>query len=742
MQFDRYGKTEFFASCSKGLSGILADEARELGLSSVRPLPSGVSFRATVEQSCRALLWMRTASRVTMVVDRVPAANADELYEGCRAIDWKEHVREGSTISVRAKGTNPDLRNTMFTQMRVKDAICDSLLDSSGWRPDIDSKDPDFSVMVNLHESKATVSIDLSGQPMHMRGYRDEGNRVKAPIRETLAAAILLAAGWKGISADGGGFVDPFCGSGTLAIEAAMIAGDIAPGISRQKWGIEGWKQFDPTVLERLLAEADDRAEAGMSGIPPVFASDVDSDAVGFARGNVKRAGLSGKVSVKTSDVAALRIDGLPETGLVAANPPYGDRLMSETQLPSLISAMARFCDSCGSGWKRAIIVPGSDADFYMGAEPETVIPTFNGPIEASIRVYPTRDGAEQPAAAQELRGQAVEFANRLRKMARHRGKWARRSGISCYRVYDSDLPDFALSVDLYMGAGPDEGKRWACISEYAAPKTVDPALATGRLACAVEIVGEQFELGAADVFVKRRTRARGGSRNPEPRKAGQAEGSIPSRSQMHVVGENGNLYLVNFDQRLDTGIYLDGRPIRKTIQDMSAGKRFLNLFAYTGTATVSAAAGGASSTHTVDMSQTYLEWARRNMEENGFTGKKHTYERADAISWVADTRHSPRRFDLVYVDPPTFSNSKKMGSRSWDVQRDHAELLIGVSRILSQGGCAIFCCNLRSFKLDLDTLFRAGVEVEDITNRTIPEDFSRNPRVHHCYLVRRIANP
>lgn len=740
MQFDRYGKTEFFASCAKGLSGVLADEARGLGLSSVRPLASGVSFRATMEQACRALLWMRTASRLTMVVERVPADDSDALYEGCRAIDWSEHVPEGATIAVHAKGTNDRMRSTMYTQMRVKDAICDSLLDSCGWRPDVDARDPDLAISVNLHKSKATISIDLSGKPMHMRGYRNEKSQVKAPIRETLAAAVLLSAGWEQIAADGGGFVDPFCGGGTLAIEAAMIAGDVAPGISRQKWGVQGWKQFDEGMLDQLLDEADDRAEEGLGKIPPIFASDIDSAAVGIARGNVKRAGLAGKVNVKTSDVADLRIDGLPETGLVAANPPYGDRLMSESQLPSLLGAMADFCDSCGGGWKRAIIVPDPSADFYMGGKPETTIDTFNGPIEASIRVYPPRDVSEPNPLGQELEGQAQEFANRLRKMARHRGKWARRNGITCYRVYDSDLPDFAISVDIYNGAASDSGRRWAYVCEYAAPKTVDPELATARLAVAVGIVREQFGLGAADVFVKRRARSQGGSQYAP--KGQDAEGRGSGQGGMHYIAEGGNAFLVNFEQRLDTGIFLDGRPIRKMIQGMSAGKRFLNLFAYTGTASVAAAAGGASSTHTVDMSQTYLDWAKRNMQINGFTGTRHTFERAEAVSWVTETRHSPRRFDLVYVDPPTFSNSKKMGSRSWDVQRDHAELLIGVSRILSKEGVAIFCCNLRNFKPDTATLSKAGVELEDISSRTIPEDFSRNSKIHHCYLVRRPSRP
>ncbi len=767
MELDRYGKAEFFASCAKGLSGMVAGELSALGISGTRPLPSGVSFRATIEQACRCLLWLRCASRLTMVLERVDASSADALYEGCRSIDWGEHIAPGSTIAVFAKGSNDSLRNSHFVQQRVKDAICDKLQASAGWRPSVDVKDPDLGISVNVHKARATVSLDLSGKPMHIRGFRHQHGQVEAPIKETLASAILLSAGWDQIAREGGEFCDPFCGGGTLAIEAAMIAADMAPGISREKWGIQGWAQFDPATFDSLIDEADERAEAGVARMPRVLASDVSKVAVGSALANVKSAGLAGKVQVARHDIADLRIPGAADLGLVAANPPYGERIMSASQLPSLLGAMRSLADSCGDGWRMAVVVPDAAADFALGREPFETVETFNGPIEVSIRAYPSARevaaaaaksaDAQRPEAAgkggkpasaagcsgtgkaagsaspETIDAQAQEFANRLRKMAKHRGKWARRTGVSCYRVYDADLPDFALSVDLYEGAGRDAGRRWAYVCEYAPPKTVDSEVAARRAASAVNVVREQFDLGAGDVFFKRRLKSKGGSQYGASRDGGDAP-------RLRTIEEGGHRFLVSFEQKIDTGIFLDGRPIRALLEEMAAGKSFLNLFAYTGTATVYAAAGGAASTHTVDMSQTYLDWARQNMRANGLKGDEHTFERADVLSWVSDTRHSSKRYDLVYVDPPTFSNSKKMGSRSWDVQRDHAELLIGVSRILAPEGKAVFCCNLRGFKPDLETLARAGVALEDISARTIPEDFERNRKVHHCYIVTRTA--
>lgn len=730
---------ELFASCAKGLEGIVADELRGLGAKRVRPLSSGVSFHADMRGICEALLWLRCASRVLVVLDRGPARDADELYRTCRDIPWEEHVAPGSTIAVHAKGTNAKLRNTRFVEQRVKDALCDRLVEKTGTRPDVDTRKPDFAVSVNIHEAKATISLDASGAPLHRRGYREQGLQVEAPIKETLAAAILLAGGWPQIAAEGGSFVDPFCGSGTLAIEAALIAGDIAPGIFRGRWGIEGWKRFDQEALVAAVDAADARAEENRAPGGSIVAADIDAKAIELARANARRAGVAGAIGFKQSDVGHLSLEQLGPRGLVATNPPYGERLLSKSQLPSLLLALKRIVAGQGDGWNLSLIVADPSVDSLLGARPISTIETFNGPLEATIRTYSAQstspdDGQKSAsAAAGTLDLQAEQFANRLHRMARHKGKWARRTGTTCYRIYDSDLPGFALSVDLYQGAGAESGRRWAYVCEYAPPKTVDPELAGARLNAAIEAVRSEFDLNAGDVFLKRRIRAKGGSQYRETEAGSATEGDG------HVILEGGHFFRVRFDAHLDTGIFLDGRNIRQLIGDNARGKDFLNLFAYTGTASVYAAAGGAKSTHTVDLSNTYLAWARDNFALNHLDGPEHTFEQADVLSWVTETRHSPRRFDLIYVDPPTFSNSKRMRKKSWDVQRDHAELLIGVSRLLRENGTAIFCCNLRGFEPDIATLAKAHVGLADISAKTIPEDFKRTGDIHHCYLVKHL---
>ena len=352
------------------------------------------------------------------------------------------------------------------------------------------------------------------------------------------------------------------------------------------------------------------------------------------------------------------------------------------------------------------------------------------------------------------------QFAARLRKVARLRERWAKREDVSCYRVYDTDLPDYAVAIDLYQGTDPQtgdlDGRRWLAIAEYAPPKDIDESIARQRLTDVITIAPRILNVRPQDTFLRIRTRAKGGSayaeeaqRPPQVRKGGTAKGrgtaqDVPLPKGSHLIDEGGLTFEVNFLARHDCGIFLDHRDTRAMLREMAkqtqGSKRFLNLFAYTGTATCYAADGGMKHTTTVDLSNPSLEWAQRNMERNGFVGREHEFVQADVIRWVQEQRHTPNRWDLVFCDVPTFSNSSRMGRRSFDVQRDHAELLIGISRLLTRNGTCVFSCNLRTFAPDVEKLARAGVSIEDITDRTIPEDFARNKRVHHAYLVRREA--
>ena len=739
---------EFFAPCPRGTEPLLAEELRALRCPRVRPLTGGVSFGGQLADGYRALLWSRVASRILLTLGRVPAGNADELYAAVVEIAWEEHVDVDGTIAIDAAGVNDALRNTQFTAVRVKDAIADRFTARFGRRPSVDAGTPDLRVNIVVRGQRATISLDLSGEPLHRRGYRSPGTQVEAPMKETLAAAVLLIAGWPSVAERGGAFVDPLCGSGTLPIEAAFIAGDVAPGLTRRAWGFSAWLGHDAAAWDALVAEARVRREVGLRVLPTVAGFDHDARAVAVARDCVRAAGLEGHVEIAQLELRELVVPRGTNCGLVATNPPYGERLSSTGALPALYEQLAERLRCGFDGWRLAVITSDAGLSHGLGMTPERTVGLYNGRIPVTVSVFGadsvagacpdgTAAGTGEPSGAPvsapeavpvaaSLDASAQAFANRLSKMAKHYGKWARRAGVTCYRVYDADLPDYAVAIDLYAGAAIDTGTTWVHIAEYAPPPGIDPDRAERRLDDVLAVVPDVLGVPAEDVFLKVRQRQRGSSQYTRVARSGV----------LGTVQEDGLLFEVNLSDYLDTGLFLDHRKTRTWLRELSAGAKFLNLFAYTGTASVFAAAGGASSTTTVDLSTTYTEWARRNLQRNGFAGAAHRVVRADVLEWVAAARAGGERYDLVFCDPPTFSNSKRM-SETWDVQRDHAALVIALSELLTPEGLLVFSCNRRRFVFDEPLLASAGLVCEDVTATTIPKDFERRPGIHTCWTVK-----
>ena len=772
---------EFFARCASGFEATLAGELRGLGAQRVRPLKGGVAFFGTVESAYRACLWSRVATRIQLVLARVAAADAETLYREVVALPWEEHLAPQATLAVRAHGENKQLRNTQFTALKVKDAVCDRLRKVWGERPNVDAKNPDFALDVSVHKDKASLYLNLSGPSLHRRGYREDGVQTEAPLKETLAAGMLLAASSleviQGLVAGeaavgeavagetaanetspqekcalpGYLFLDPLCGSGTLAIEAALMTADAAPGLLRTHWGFTGWAQHSQETWQRLHEEATTRKAEGLArlasqaqGKALFLAGDVDSRAIEIAQANAQRSGVADLIEFRVADAAALLSSSanfmateaphalaphaLAPHGMLATNPPYGERLLEAGQLSGVYQALHQCIEHLPATWDLAIITPDEGIDAALGEVASKTLSCYNGPIETKLRFYQNR-AARTPLHLISLAGRkcsvpvfeagSEQFAARLRKVAKERAKWARKEGVSCYRIYDTDLPDYALSVDLYQHA--QTGECYARLAEYQAPASIDPLLADRRFQDAVAIVPAVLDLDSARVFSKVRKRAKGGQQYREAR----------GEAFVLPVQESGYTFEVDLNSYLDTGLFLDHRITRELLGTLAEGKRVLNLFAYTGTATVHAAGGGAASTTTVDLSNTYLAWAKRNMELNGFTGPQHQFVRANVRDWL-DQAVRDQLFDLVFCDPPTFSNSKAMGERSFEVQRDHVELLTKIKRLLAPGARVMFSCNLRNFKLDEEALVAAGLVVRDISPETIPADFARTPKIHY----------
>ena len=704
------------ASCAAGLEELVSQEAKDLGGSEVDHVRGLVTWKGDLENAYRTCLWSRYASRVFLTLAEFPAPNEDALYEGALKVDWDQHMDIDTTFAVDCSLNQSAIQHSGFAALRVKDAVVDQFRKTHNERPSVSVVRPGIRIKASVYKDNATISLDLSGESLHRRGYRKEGGSL-APLKESLAAGIVALAGWTAETPKDTMFLDPMCGSGTILIEAALIFGDAAPGLSRSYFGFSGWKGHDKVLWNSLVDEAIEREEAGLERDWPVMIGyDADPRAVAVARNNIENACYEDKIVIKQGQLANLRRPAAK--GLMVVNPPYGERLSEHDQAEQLHRALGRISKQELDGWQLGVFTSNPDFGDRMGIKWDRTHRMYNGSINCRLfcgTVHADENQEFQWQMAEEKGPEeGIEFGNRLRKNAKKILKWARREDLHCFRVYDKDLPEYNVSVDLY--------EKWIQVQEYAAPKTVDEKAAQRRFQQTLHQVRHLFGVRRDRVFLKVRRKQKGKAQY-------QKQGT---RKKMHTVREGDCLLLVNFTDYLDTGIFLDHRNIRLKIASEAKGKRFLNLFAYTGTATVHAAVGGAASTTSVDLSANYLNWARMNLALNGFGGLAHETIQADCLKWLAEDR---REYDLIFVDPPTFSNTKKE-RRVFDVQRDHRLLIEKSVARLAEGGLLIFSTNFRRFQMDesIDKYYA----IRNISKNSIPLDFARNSRIHHCWEIRR----
>ncbi|MDR2990138.1 MAG: bifunctional 23S rRNA (guanine(2069)-N(7))-methyltransferase RlmK/23S rRNA (guanine(2445)-N(2))-methyltransferase RlmL, partial [Providencia alcalifaciens] len=572
-------------------------------------------------------------------------------------------------------------------------------------RPNVARQEADIRINVYLNKERASVALDLSGDSLHIRGYRDLAGQ--APLKETLAAAIIGRSGWQKNTP----IVDPMCGSGTLLIEAAMIAADRAPGLYRQHWGFNAWLKHNPELWREVVTEAQVRFRQGLKDTTSRFYGfDIDKRVLDMARANARRAGLQDLITFNHGDAAALENPVKTDiTGTIISNPPYGERLESEPALIALHSQFGRIVKARFPGWRLSIFSASPELLSCLQLRSEREFKAKNGPLDCVQKNYQL---AETPSET--IAEISPDFANRLRKNQKKLTKWAKQQGVDCYRLYDADLPEYNVAVDIY-------GDK-VVIQEYAPPKTVDERKARQRLFDVITATMNVLELTSNQLVLKTRQRQKGK----------QQYEKLAQKDDFFLVNEYNAKLLVNLTDYLDTGLFLDHRIARRMLGEMSRGKDFLNLFCYTGTATVHAGLGGAKSTTSVDMSRTYLEWAEKNLQANQLTGRQHRLMQADCLNWLANT---DEQFDLIFIDPPTFSNSKRMDG-TFDVQRDHVQLITHLKRMLRRGGTVMFSNNKRGFKMDLEALTELGLKAQEITAKTLSEDFARNRQIHNCWLI------
>ena len=710
---------QLFATTARGFEELLKSELTELGVQDAKVAQGGVHYWADDETLYRTLLWSRLSSRILLRIVQAKVFSDLDLYSAVVGVNWLDYFDEKVHFFVDFNGTNQEIRHTQFGAMRVKDGIVDYFERHGRARPNVDKEQPDIRIHAYLNRDDVVLSLDLSGDALHMRGYREDTG--KAPLRETLAAAIVLRSGWQ----KGTPLVDPMCGSGTLLIEAAQMEAQIAPQLYRLHWGFDFWQGHNQAAWEKVKEEALALAEAEKQreNSPHFYGFDLDHRVLQKAKQNAKNAGVAHLMQWQQGDVAAIKNPSPNLAGTVICNPPYGERLGTTPALIALYSVFGQRLKQQFAGWNASIFSSEPSLLDCLRLRSHRQFKAKNGPLDCVQKNYHIAERTEQSAVENALEFDrtssvtsevAVDFANRLQKNIKKIEKWAKQQGLDAYRLYDADLPEYNLAVDRYADH--------IVVQEYAAPKNIDENKARQRLLDAVNATLQVTGIETNKLILKVRQKQKGTNQYEK----------LANKGEYFYVNEYGAKLWVNLTDYLDTGLFLDHRLTRKMLGEMAQGKDFLNLFAYTGSATVHAALGKAKSTTTVDMSNTYLNWAEQNLLLNDIEGKQHKLIQADCLQWL---EKCDRQFDLIFVDPPTFSNSKRMED-SWDVQRDHIKLMTNLKRILRPNGTIVFSNNKRGFKMDFTKLEELGLSAVEISHKTLPLDFERNKQIHNCWLV------
>ncbi|MCF0238220.1 MAG: bifunctional 23S rRNA (guanine(2069)-N(7))-methyltransferase RlmK/23S rRNA (guanine(2445)-N(2))-methyltransferase RlmL [Sphaerochaetaceae bacterium] len=730
----------FFASASANQTDLVEKEALKAGASDIHLSSGGVEFSANLETAYRFAMWTRSSTRLLVLIHRYDnIKSTDELFEHSQILPWENWINPEKTFAITE--TVSDCRwiqNSHFAALRLKDAIVERIREKcDGVRPSVNREDPD--IVFHLHVNRDLVSwyVDFGGRSLSHRGYRTE--QTEAVMSEFMAASLLYRSDWyrklqmsfEDSSLEAIPLLDPFCGSGTICIEAALMATNTAPGLLKtegfafSKLPIHNEDLWDTIVNEAEEAQLDEPK-------CKIYGWDIDKKAIRISMANAREAGVlpliefTQKDFLKTTEEDIVAITP-KSSGAIVTDPPYGVRLdTGSTAIARLYSGIGDIMMSSLPGWYITILCGNSELLSYVEMKPNRTNTLINGGIVCQVAHYYIFSKAERQEMIDKARAKREErlntplssgaqmAANRLKKNMSSIGKAMAKENVTCYRLYDADMPEYSAAIDVYEG-------KWISLQEYAAPASIDPEDAKRRLDELILATERVTGIDLENIYVRRREIQKGAS---------QYMKKGPGNSTSFIINENGHKFLVNFNDYLDTGIFLDHRPVRKLIENMSENKRFLNLFCYTATATVHAAAGGALSSVSVDASSTYLDWAVRNMQINGFNTMNHFFYKDDCMSFLKENRDV---FDLIFCDPPTFSNSKGRGT--FDVQRDHGYLIRSCMKHLASGGTLIFSTNFTRFKL-FGELYEEFI-IEDITDSTIGEDFSRNSKIHKCYLIR-----
>lgn len=661
----------FMVTCADGLEAPLLTELAAFGMVGERLKVGRVLVTGGVRELYQLCLYSRVASRVLLPIGEyhfkkqsktiiTPQSKSvitedipEVLYEFVKRIDWTQIFGLEQTFAIRMSVDKRVAVNQQFATLRVKDAIADSFKERLGSRPNVD-KSPDFLIYVHIGVDSAELAIDLSGGSLHRRGYRL--HNTEAPLKENLAAALLYECGWHTGEFDV--LIDPMCGSGTFVIEAALMSLGYPVGIEKAQtgFGFYGWQHHDDTLWQQMVNDAMDTFHETLntSKLPAFFAMDADLTAIKSTHKNMMSSALApiaDQVSLTHQPLSKL-CDTLKSMTvnhvLLITNPPYGERLGDEMIVKPLYQGLGLIAkDNLPKGSYLGVLAGRvEEADLLPIQDPAT-LRCHNGALTVYFRhgKIKSDDTAslierfEKTQLAFDTES-VLEFVNRLQKNLSVLKKHAKKDTVSNLRIYDADLPNFNVAIDLY-------GDK-VHIQEYAPPKTIDPATAKERFNLALMATRQVLGVNREDIFIKTRARQSGAWQYTKQSSTGRR----------YVVREHGAYVYVNFTDYLDTGLFIDHRIMRGIIGQASFGKSVLNLFAYTCTASLQAAMNGAKSVTSVDLSANYLDWGRCNFALNGLVlDDRYQFIAHDVFDWIKENRD---KYDVIFIDPPTFSKDRK----------------------------------------------------------------------------------
>ncbi len=701
-----------YASCPKHLELLLKDELIALGAQDVAEKLSGVVFFATAQVLMRILLWTRLSNRILVLINQIKINDSEDLYNAIYKTNWQNQVRNTpQTLAINFKGTNKELRNTQYGSQVVKDAICDRLREVTDSRPDIVKSNADLSVSVVLKHNQILVYQDISGRSLHLRGYRQ--SLTKAPLKENLAAAVLIRANWAELSKQNYNLIDPMCGSGTFLTEGYLMACDIAPGLTNPHYSVETWSEFNQDKWNELLFEAKTRMIAGVERFQgQIIGADHHKDSVKICKEHAYQLNAEDKIQCQYKTFDNFNIPA--KNNLIVCNPPYGVRL--KKNVDATWRQLGQWLATKALGSTAAIMTYAKSQGFMLGFRAKKSWQLMNGDLAITLITFDieAQKKLNSPEGQKHALPETAQMvANRIKKNMNRLKKWIKNEDINAYRIYDADIPEYAVAIDVY--------NEHINIQEYKAPNTIPEKKTKKRLEDA--ILGAQVALNIKNDKVHIKTRHKQSSNFQYENK--QIDGGDI------IVHEQDRKYIVNLEKYLDTGLFIDHRWIRSYIQQNAKGTTFLNLFSYTGSVTVAAAKGGAVSTVSVDTSKAYLSWAQENFRINRMNVFSHKLVRSDVLEYLGDCK---QKFDRIFVDPPTYSNSHSRDT-DWDVQRDHKQLLLACKMVLNPNGTIVFSNNYKKFILDeeLNDYF----EIKDLTQKSISPDFVKSKIKRVCYQLK-----